>query len=38
MKLYKKLRMLKELTNRNDFDINDTQTDITVELIYVEMD
>ena len=33
-----KLRMLKRLTDGNDFDINDTQSDITEELIHVETD
>ena len=33
-----KLRMLKGLTNGNDYDINDTQNDIIEELIHVETD
>ena len=31
-----KLRMLKELTDGNDYNVNDSQSDIFVELIHVE--
>ena len=33
-----KLRMLKRLTDGNDSDINDTQSDIIEDLIHVETD
>ena len=33
-----KLRVLKELTNGNDYNINDPQSNITEELIHVESD
>ena len=33
-----KLRMLKGLTDGNDYDINDTQSDIIVELIHIDTD
>ena len=33
-----KLRMLKELTDGNDNNINDSQSDIVEELIHVETD
>ena len=37
MELYnQKPRMLKELTDGNDYNINDSQSDITEELILVE--
>ena len=33
-----KLRVLKELTNRTEYNINDSQSDIVEELIHVQTD
>ena len=33
-----KLRVLKELTDRNEYNINDSQSDIVEELIHVQTD
>ena len=33
-----KLRVFKELTDRNEFNINDSQNDIVEELIHVQID
>ena len=38
MKLYKQNWVLEGLADRNDYDINDTQSDIIEELIQVETD